>query len=91
MHLHRFGLLITPAGFSVTNASCGVQLYGNPLEVLPELSPCVSLRHLSLANARISSDEDFENWTVEVHPRWVVPYVRKQTCSALHPPTRLWL
>jgi hypothetical protein len=47
---------------------CCMQLYGNPLEVLPELSPCVSLRHLSLANARISSDEEFENWTVEVHP-----------------------
>lgn len=45
---------------------CCMQLYGNPLEVLPELSPCVSLRHLSLANARISSDEEFENWTVEV-------------------------
>ena len=43
------------------------QLYGNPLEVLPELSPCASLRHISLANARISADEDFDNWTVEVH------------------------
>jgi hypothetical protein len=43
------------------------QLYGNPLEVLPELSPCASLRHISLANTRISADEDFEHWTVEVH------------------------
>jgi hypothetical protein len=45
---------------------CLAQLYGNPLEVLPELSPCASLRHISLANARISADEDFDNWTVEV-------------------------
>jgi Leucine-rich repeat (LRR) protein len=29
-----------------------LQLYGNPLEFLPELSPCTSLRHLSLANVR---------------------------------------
>ena len=27
-----------------------LQLYANPLEFLPELSPCTSLRHLSLAN-----------------------------------------
>ena len=27
-----------------------LQLYGNPLEFLPELSPCTALRLLSLAN-----------------------------------------
>ena len=29
-----------------------LQLFGNPLEFLPELSPCTALRYLSLANAR---------------------------------------
>ena len=29
-----------------------LQLFSNPLEFLPELSPCTSLRHLSLANVR---------------------------------------
>lgn len=52
-------------------APVNVQLYGNPLELLPELSPCASLRHLSLANVRISADDDFENWTVEVSLMWV--------------------
>ena len=27
-----------------------LQLFGNPLDFLPELTPCSSLRHLSLAN-----------------------------------------
>lgn len=30
-----------------------LQLYGNPLEFLPELSPCTELRHLSLANVSV--------------------------------------
>lgn len=51
---------------SLTPSVHVAQLFGNPLELLPELSPCASLRHLSLANARISADDDFENWTVEV-------------------------
>ena len=29
-----------------------LQLFANPLEFLPELSPCASLRHLSLVNVR---------------------------------------
>jgi len=32
------------------------QLFGNPLDYLPELSPCTSLRSLSLANVRIMAD-----------------------------------
>ena len=43
-----------------------LQLYGNPLEFLPELSPCTSLRHLSLANVRIAADEAFTHWEVDV-------------------------
>ena len=43
-----------------------LQLYGNPLEFLPELSPCTNLRHLSLANVRISADLAFTHWEVEV-------------------------
>ena len=34
-----------------------LQLFGNPLEYLPELSHCTALRHLSLANVRISADQ----------------------------------
>ena len=43
-----------------------LQLFGNPLEFLPELSPCTSLRHLSLANVRIAADEAFTHWEVDV-------------------------
>lgn len=43
-----------------------LQLYGNPLEFLPELSPCTNLRHLSLANVRIAADEGFTQWDVDV-------------------------
>ena len=67
-------------------ASCCAQLYGNPLEVLPELSPCVSLRHLSLANARISSDEEFENWTVEVQALTIVCVPHAQSSPNLPNP-----
>lgn len=45
-----------------------LNLFGNPLDFLPELSPCTSLRHLSLANVRISADEAFSQWDVEVVP-----------------------
>ena len=31
-----------------------LQLFGNPLDFLPELTPCSSLRHLSLANVSSS-------------------------------------
>ena len=43
-----------------------LQLYGNPLEFLPELSPCTNLRHLSLANVRIAADDAFTHWDVDV-------------------------
>lgn len=35
------------------------QLYGNPLEYLPELAPAVGLRSLSLANVRILADSAY--------------------------------
>ncbi|EIE23713.1 hypothetical protein COCSUDRAFT_41874 [Coccomyxa subellipsoidea C-169] len=43
-----------------------LQLFSNPLEFLPELSPCTSLRHLSLANVRIRADPALEKWDVEI-------------------------
>ena len=46
-----------------------LRLWGNPLEVLPELGACRSLRHLSLVNARIDADDDLDTWTVEVRAR----------------------
>ena len=36
-----------------------LQLFGNPLEFLPELSPCTQLRSLSLANVRIMADASY--------------------------------
>ncbi|KAK9820032.1 hypothetical protein WJX72_005289 [[Myrmecia] bisecta] len=43
-----------------------LQLHGNPLEFLPELQPCKALRHLSLANVRMSADVSYTTWEVEV-------------------------
>eukprot|EP00884_Botryococcus_braunii_P003060 jgi/Botrbrau1/12755/Bobra.67_1s0114.1 len=43
-----------------------LQLFGNPLEFLPELSSCPALRHLSLANVRLRADLSFTQWDVEV-------------------------
>ena len=40
-----------------------LQLFGNPLEYLPELSHCTALRHLSLANVRISADQVTVTWS----------------------------
>ncbi len=36
-----------------------LQLFGNPLEYLPELLPCTQLRSLSLANVRIMADATY--------------------------------
>ena len=45
-----------------------LQLYNNPLEFLPEIAPCRELRNLSVANLRISSDEVYSKFQVEVLP-----------------------
>ncbi|GLI68627.1 hypothetical protein VaNZ11_013105, partial [Volvox africanus] len=45
-----------------------LQLYGNPLDYLPELSPATALRSLSLANVRIMADAAYSRWEVEVAP-----------------------
>ena len=45
-----------------------LQLFGNPLEYLPELGPCAQLRHLSLANVRISADDSMTHWSVDGAP-----------------------
>lgn len=45
-----------------------LQLFGNPLELLPELSPCRQLRSLSIANVRIRADPPFRRWDLEVSP-----------------------
>ena len=39
-----------------------LQLFGNPLEFLPELSPCTALRYLSLANVRSSYSAKHFKW-----------------------------
>lgn len=46
-------------------ALCGLvslQLFANPLEYLPELSPATALRSLSLANVRIMADAAYTRW-----------------------------
>ena len=53
-----------------------LQLFNNPLEFLPELSPCTALRHLSLANVRISADVGFAHWEVSR------PHVPCDACGA---------
>ena len=45
-----------------------LQLWGNPLEFLPELSHCARLRSLSLAGARIRADAAWTEWAVELSP-----------------------
>lgn len=48
-----------------------LRLFGNPLEYFPEIIPCRSLRHLSLANVTIKSDPDLRSVDVSismVHP-----------------------
>jgi hypothetical protein len=42
-----------------------LQLYGNPLEYLPELAPAVGLRSLSLANVRILADKAYSRWVYQ--------------------------
>jgi len=45
-----------------------LQLWGNPLDFLPELSHCARLRSLSLAGARIRADAAWTEWAVELSP-----------------------
>lgn len=53
-----------PSSKEATTCECPIfppllQLYGNPLEYLPELAPAVGLRSLSLANVRILADKAY--------------------------------
>ena len=43
-------------------------LSGNPLEFLPEIGPCESLRSLSVANLRVTADHDFKSYDVVLSP-----------------------
>ncbi|KFK40639.1 hypothetical protein AALP_AA2G022800 [Arabis alpina] len=43
-----------------------LRLFGNPLEFLPEILPLHQLRHLSLVNIRIVSDENLRSVTVQI-------------------------
>lgn len=43
-----------------------LRLFGNPLEFLPEILPLHKLLHLSLANVRISADENLRAVNVEI-------------------------
>ncbi|GBG71581.1 hypothetical protein CBR_g8997 [Chara braunii] len=43
-----------------------LRLFGNPLDFLPEILPCKSLRYLSLANVRIEASEDLSVVSVTV-------------------------
>ena len=43
-----------------------LHMSGNPLEFLPEISPCHLLRSLTVANLRVSADQDYKNFDVEL-------------------------
>lgn len=43
-----------------------LRLFGNPLEFLPEILPLHQLRHLSLVNIRIVSDENLRSVNVQI-------------------------
>jgi hypothetical protein len=43
-----------------------LRLFGNPLEFLPEITPCTNLRHLSLANVRIEGDQALSTINVDI-------------------------
>jgi hypothetical protein len=45
-----------------------LHLYDNPLEFLPEISPCAALLHLTVANMRITSDSGYSQFKVELLP-----------------------
>lgn len=66
LHLEH-NRLVTPL-LDLTHATClaSLQLYGNPLDYLPELGPALGLRSLSLANVRILADAAYSRWEVEV-------------------------
>ena len=53
-----------PPSFCCTSGLVSLQLYGNPLEYLPELSPATNLRSLSLANVRIMADASYSRCAV---------------------------
>jgi Leucine-rich repeat (LRR) protein len=46
-----------------------LRLFGNPLEFLPEILPLHQLRHLSLVNIRIVSDENLRSVNVQIEVR----------------------
>lgn len=43
-----------------------LRLFGNPLEFLPDILPLQQLRHLSLANIRIVSDDYLRSVNVQI-------------------------
>lgn len=43
-----------------------LRLFGNPVEFLPEILPLHKLRHLSLANIRIVSDDNLRSVNVAI-------------------------
>lgn len=43
-----------------------LHLYNNPLEFLPEFSPCLELRHLSVANLRVTATAGYSKFKVEL-------------------------
>lgn len=43
-----------------------LRLFGNPLEFLPDILPLHKLRHLSLANIRVVSDDNLRSVSVHI-------------------------
>eukprot|EP00878_Enallax_costatus_P012029 GHUV01012560.1.p1 GENE.GHUV01012560.1~~GHUV01012560.1.p1 ORF type:complete len:820 (+),score=326.73 GHUV01012560.1:341-2800(+) len=66
LHLEHNRLITPLLDLTHATALASIQLYGNPLEYLPEVAPAVGLRSISLANVRILADSAYSKWDVEV-------------------------
>lgn len=60
-----------------------LRLFGNPLEFLPEILPLHQLRHLSLVNIRIVSDENLRSVNVQIEVRRNLSYNLSATFHSL--------
>ncbi|KAF6264631.1 hypothetical protein COO60DRAFT_1457519 [Scenedesmus sp. NREL 46B-D3] len=65
LHLEHNRLVTPLMDLTHATALASLQLYGNPLDYLPELGPAVGLRSLSLANVRILADAAYSSAGIE--------------------------
>lgn len=61
-----------------------LRLFGNPLEFLPEILPLHQLRHLSLVNIRIVSDENLRSVNVQIEVNVQLRYFLFYRCFTFY-------